>query len=367
MQEILSFAEYTAAFIIVLSIVVFVHEMGHFLVARMCGVRVLEFSIGFGKKLWCRQDKKGTNWCLRLIPLGGFVQMFGDADAASAKADDTAKDFTEEEKKVSFPFQPVRKKIAIIFAGPATNYIFAILLMTAIFMVYGQIRIAPVVGGVMENSPAAAAGILPNDRIVEVNGEKIKEFSDIKRWIVLAPDANLNMRVERNGQILDMKATLAEEPSARVLGIQSKTIAEGDVEPMSLPSALYESSLLAWKMTADTMIYLKQVFTSSRSPDEMRGPLGIAEASGDAAKGGVLSFLVFLVQISIGIGLINLFPIPLLDGGQIVVYLLEAVRGKPLKEKVMEKALVIGMGLLIGLLLLTLWNDIPRIFNRLVG
>ncbi|MBR7159306.1 MAG: RIP metalloprotease RseP [Alphaproteobacteria bacterium] len=367
MQEILSFIEYTAAFIVVLSIVVFVHEMGHFLVARMCGVRVLEFSIGFGKKLWSRQDKKGTYWSLRAVPLGGFVQMFGDADAASAKADESVKEFTEEEKKVSFPFQPVWKKIAIIFAGPATNYIFAILLMAGVFMVYGQIKVAPIVGSVMEKSPAAAAGIIANDKILEINGEKISEFSDIKRWIVLAPEANLKMRVERDGKILNLEAKLAEKPEDRVLGVQSKTIAPGDVSSMSLPSALYESSLLAWKMTADTMIYLKQVFTSSRSPDEMRGPLGIAEASGDAAKGGFLNFLVFLVQISIGIGLINLFPIPLLDGGQIIVYLIEALRGKPLNEKIMEKALMVGMGLLIGILLLTLWNDIPRIFNRLVG
>ncbi len=367
MQEILSFIEYLLAFVVVLSIVVFVHEMGHFLVARLCGVRVLEFSIGFGKKLWSRQDKKGTNWSLRAIPLGGFVQMFGDADAASAKADENIKNLSEEEKKVSFPFQPVWKKIAIIFAGPATNYIFAILLMTAVFMVYGQIKIAPVVGSVMEKSPAAAAGLLPDDKILQVNGENIADFSDIKRWIVLSPEPTLKLLVERNGKTLNLEAILAEDPKERVLGVQSKTIAPGDVSSMPFHKAIYESSLMAWKMTADTIIYLKQVFTSTRSPDEMRGPLGIAEASGDAAKGGFLSFLVFLVQISIGIGLINLFPIPLLDGGQIVVYLIEAIRGKPLKEKILEKTLMIGMCLLIGLLLLTLWNDIPRIFNRLVG
>ena len=367
MQDLLTFTEYTVAFLVVLSIVVFVHEMGHFLIARLCGVRVLEFSIGFGKKLYSRKDKKGTNWCLRAIPLGGFVQMFGDADATSAKSDKNIKELSDEEKKVAFPFQPVWKKISIIFAGPATNYIFAILLMAGIFMVYGQIRIPPVVGSVKEGTPAAAAGLLAGDRIVNIDGNDIKEFSDIKRWIVLAPSNEILLTVQRDNKTLEVKAVLADDASNRILGVSSQTIAEGDVESMSLFPALYEATKLAVTMTADTMIYLKQVILSARSPDEMRGPLGIAEASGDAVKGGVLSFLLFLVQISIGIGLINLFPIPLLDGGQIVVYVIEGIRRKPMSEKTLEKALTFGMILLIGLLLLTLWNDIPRIFNRLIG
>lgn len=367
MQDLLSFTEYTLAFLVVLSIVVFVHEFGHFIVARLCGVRVLEFSIGFGKKLWSGKDKKGTEWCLRAIPMGGFVQMFGDADATSAKADKKVKKLSAKEKKVAFPFQPVWKKISIIFAGPATNYIFAIFLMTGILMVYGQIKIPPVVGSVKEDSPAELAGLKANDRIIAINGSEVGSFSDIKRWIVLAPSTDLTIIVDRAGEKLTLNAKIATKTEDRVLGVQSKPIAEGDVEAMSFFPALKDSSLMAWNMTVDTLVYLKQIFVSNRSPEEMRGPLGIAEASGDAARGGVLTFLVFLVQISIGIGLINLFPIPLLDGGQIVVYIIEGVRRKPMKEKILEKALTFGMCLLIGLLLLTLWNDIPRIFNRLIS
>lgn len=366
MQDILSFTEYTLAFIVVLSIVVFVHEMGHFLVARMCGVRVLEFSIGFGKKLYCRRDKKGTDWCIRAVPLGGFVQMFGDADATSAKADKKAAELSPEDKKVAFPFQPVWKKISIIFAGPATNYIFAVLLMTCVYVAYGDIKIAPVVGAVKEDSAAALAGIKVNDVIISVDGNEVKEFSDIKRWIVLAPSNEVLLKIKRGENSLDMKAVLDTDASKRILGVVSKAVSKNDFQEVSVANAFVKSVDLAYKMTADTLIYLKQVFVSSRSPDEMRGPLGIAEASGDAAKGGMVSFLVFLVQISIGIGLINLFPVPLLDGGQIVVYLIEWVTGKSIKEKVLEKLLMVGMALLLALLLLTLWNDIPRIINRLL-
>lgn len=367
MQDIFSFVEYLLAFVVVLSIVVFVHEMGHFIVARLCGVRVLEFSIGFGKKLFCRKDKKGTDWCIRAVPLGGFVQMFGDADASSAKADEKVKDLTEEEKKVAFPFQPTRKKLAIIFAGPATNYIFAILLMTCVYAVYGDIKVPPVVGSVKEDSVAADVGLMPEDKIISVNGNETNEFSDIKRWIVLAPSNEVILKVNRQGQIFDLKAFLDEEPSKRVLGVMSKTVTESDFQNLSIPESFVKSVDLAYKMTVDTFIYLGQVFTSSRSPDEMRGPLGIAEASGDAARGGLISFLVFLVQISIGIGLINFFPIPLLDGGQLVVYSIEGIIGRSINPKILEKTLMVGMALLMGLLLLTLWNDIPRIFNRLLG
>lgn len=367
MQDMLNFIEYLLAFVVVLSIVVFVHEMGHFLVARMCGVRVLEFSIGFGKKLFCRKDKKGTDWCIRAIPLGGFVQMLGDADASSAKADESINDLTEEEKKVAFPFQPVRKKLAIIFAGPAINYVFAILLMTGVYAVYGDIKIPSVVGSVKEDSVAAAAGIMAGDKILSVDGNETKYFSDIKRWVVLAPSNEIVLKIDRDGKEMDVGVTFDTEPSKRVLGIMSKPLADSNLEKLSLSDSFIKSVELAYKMTEDTLIYLGQVFTFSRSPDEMRGPLGIAEASGDAAKGGMLSFLFFLVQISIGIGFINFLPIPLLDGGQLVVYSIEGVTGKAISPKIQEKALMVGAILLMGLLILTLWNDIPRIFNRLLG
>ena len=358
MQDILSFTEYLLAFVIVLTIVVFVHEMGHFLVARMCGVRVLEFSIGFGKKLYCRKDKKGT---------GGYVQMFGDADPSSASADESVKDLSDEEKKVAFPFQPVRKKLAIIFAGPAINYVFAVLLMTCVYAVYGDLKVSTVVGSVQAGSAAESAGILSGDKIMSVNGNETKEFSDIKRWIVLSPSGEMVLKINRNGQEMEVNVTLDKESSKRILGVTSKPFEQNDLQELSIGASFVKSVELAYKMTADTIIYLGQVFTLSRKPDEMRGPLGIAEASGDAAKGGLLIFLYFLVQVSIGIGFINFLPVPLLDGGQLVVYSIEGIMGKAVSTKIQEKAMVIGATLLIGLLLLTLWNDIPRIFNRLLG
>ena len=353
---------YPLSFLIVLSLVVIVHEFGHFWAARVSGVKVEEFSLGFGKILWSHQDKKGTVWKVCLIPLGGYVKMFGDADAASATADESAKEFTEEEKKVSFPHQSLWKKAFISVAGPAMNYIFAIILLTIFLSVFGMIVVPPVVSEVSKGSAAEKAGIMKNDRIIQINGEEITEFSQVRRFVQL--DSTLNIVVLRNGEKIPMTAYLSSENGGAMLGVQALMTQE-HFKSLSVPQAFVESVKEAAEITVDTLIVLKRIVLGQRSAEDMRGPLGIAEASGDAAKGGIVSFMLFIIQVSIGIGLVNLLPIPVLDGGHLLFYAIEGITRRPMNERIQLVALNIGVGLLICLLILTSWNDIVRIIVRL--
>lgn len=353
---------YPLSFLIVLSLVVIVHEFGHFWAARLSGVKVEEFSLGFGKILWSHQDKKGTVWKVCLIPLGGYVKMFGDADAASATADETAKEFTEEEKKVSFPHQSLWVKAFISVAGPAMNYIFAIVLLTIFLSIFGLVVVPPVVSEVSKGSAAEAAGILKNDRILTINGEKINEFADVRRFVQL--NNVLDIVVLRESKEIPLTARLSSENGGAVLGVQA-VMSQEHFKPLSVPQAFVESVKEAWEITEDTLVILKRILLGQRSADDMRGPLGIAEASGDAARGGIISFALFLIQVSIGIGLVNLLPVPVLDGGHLLFYAVEGIIRRPISEKVQMIALNIGVGLLICLLILTSWNDIVRIFVRL--
>lgn len=353
---------YPLSFLIVLSLVVIVHEFGHFWAARLSGVKVEEFSLGFGRILWSHQDKKGTVWKVCLIPLGGYVKMFGDADASSAAPDEAAKEFTEEEKKVSFPHQSLWVKAFISVAGPAMNYIFAIVLLTIFLSIFGMIVVPPVISDVSKGSAAEAAGILKNDRIISINGETINEFADVRRFVQL--NNVLNIVVSREGREVPLTARLSSENGGAVLGVQAM-MSQEHFRSLSVPQAFVESLREAWEITSDTIIILKRIILGQRSADDMRGPLGIAEASGDAARGGVISFVLFLIQVSIGIGLVNLLPVPVLDGGHLLFYAVEGIIRRPISEKVQMIALNIGVVLLICLLILTSWNDIVRIFVRL--
>ena len=355
---------YPLSFLFVLSLVVIVHEFGHFQAARSCGVKVDEFSLGFGKILWSRTDKKGTLWKVSLIPLGGYVKMLGDADAAGTKVDEKVKELTDEEKKVSIVFQPLWKKAVIAFAGPAMNYVFAIVLLTGLLRVCGLMTVPPVVSAVSDGSAAQAAGILPNDRFLRINGMEIKEFHDIRRMVAL--DKTLNMVVLRDGKEVALTAVLKPENGGAVLGVQAVMQRE-HYKDLNLWEAFENAVKDTWELTVDTLAVLKRIIVRERSADDLRGPLGIAEASGDAAMGGAVSFLSFLIQVSVGIGLLNLLPVPVLDGGHLLFYAIEAVIRRPLPEKAETVALNIGVLLLIGLLIVTSWNDIVRIVSRLFG
>ena len=361
---------YLLAFVFVLSIVVIVHEGGHFFVARMCGVKVTVFSVGFGKKLWSRRDKKGTEWRLCAVPLGGYVQMLGDEDAASMKKSDSG--LSEEEKKYTFMAQPLYKRALIIFAGPFMNYLFAIVGLALLYMTIGQMRLTAEVGEVIPNSMAEEAGILPGDVIVEINNQKIEDFTDLKRMIVISNYGEvLTVVVNRKGERVEFqilpKPIEGEEDGVPLLGVRTQPYAEMTYERYNPIMAIGKAVETVYIITVDTTVYLWQVITGKRSADDMRGPVGIAEASGDAAKGGALSMLLFLIQVSVGIGFVNLLPIPLLDGGHLAMYAYEAVIRRPMSEALQNALLKVGVVLLLALFAFTLFKDIPRVAQRMFG
>ena len=359
---------YLFAFVVILSLVVIVHEGGHFFVARLCGVQVEVFSIGFGKKIWSRKDKKGTDWRICAIPLGGYVQMLGDEDAASTQK--TKKKLTPEEEKRTFFAQPVYKRAAIIFAGPFMNYVLAILIFTVLFSTVGWFHIPAKVGSVLENSVAQEAGIQKGDVILAVNDKPIKEFNDLRRAIVLNNyGQTIDLKIDRNGEILHLSATpkLVGEDKIPQLGVAADVNIEMENERYNPIKAFGMAITTVYETNVDTLVYLGQVVSGKRSADELRGPIGIAEASGDAAKAGWLSFILFLAQVSIGIGFVNLLPVPVLDGGHLVFLAYEAVARRPLSQKIQDALLKVGMGLLLFLLCFTLFKDVPRLIGRVLG
>ena len=357
---------YLFAFVLVLSLVVIVHEGGHFFIARRCGVRVEEFSLGFGKELWGRTDKKGTRWKVCLVPLGGYVKMLGDMDAASAKS--SSDNVPKKLRPYTFMAQKLWKRAAIIFAGPATNYIFAILILGFVLYFSGMGILPAIISEIEEGSVAEEIGMMEGDKIVQINGKDIKDFTDVQRIIRVTEFGNeLTMRIERDGQFLELKGTPKYMEGFDYPRIGVRTSHKYmETQDVGFFEAFALSAKQAWNITWDTLYYLGQIIAHGRPPREMRGPLGIAEASGDAFLNGPIVLLVFIANISLAVGLMNFLPIPLLDGGHLALYLLEAIRGKPLKEETQTKVMWVGFSILIGLVGYTFFLDIPRIIQRII-
>ena len=364
---------YVVPFVVVLGILVFVHELGHFAVARMCGVKVDVFSIGFGKELWGRRDKQGTYWKIAAVPLGGYCQFLGDDDASSA-GDGKASELSEEEKKFTFQYQSPAKKLVIALAGPVSNYLFAILIFAGIFFFLGKINFPPVVGEVFENSAAAKAGIVANDRILTINGNKIDSFDDIRKEVDLTVGNEVVVELLRDGRKIRLQFPLIEMevPEANgemtkrpMLGVKSVNVIELDHEKLSLPQSLKEAFMEAWNVTEATLRGVGQMITGKRSGEEIGGIIRIAEMSGDISKqNGILDLVVFMALLSINLGLINLFPIPVLDGGHIVIYLAEIAVGKEINTQIKDALFKVGFSLIIALMIFATWNDFVRLFHR---
>ncbi len=359
---------YIFAFVFVLSLVVVIHEGGHFYVARACGVHVTDFSVGFGKELWHRVDKKGTRWKICAVPLGGYCKMLGDEDVASAKS--STENVAEDMKKYTFMAQPLWKRAAIIVAGPGMNYLSAVVLLAGMIYALGETVIAPVIGNVMPDSPAQTAGLREGDKFLKINGQDIKQYQDIQRVVRVTDfEKPLTIVFDRAGKQMEVSLTprVLDGSDFPLIGIRPSA----DMIVVNENVGIFQAIRLAvhdvYRITADTLTYLGQVLFSNRSAKDMRGPLGIAEASGDAMQGGVVSLLMFIVQISIAVGFMNLLPVPVLDGGHLVFYAIEAIRGKPLSEKTQNAFLMIGMALLLLLLVYTMFLDVPRIAQRIFG
>lgn len=372
MYVILNILHYVIPFIILLGILVFVHEFGHFIVARLTGVEVSAFSIGFGKILWERQDKKGTLWRISAVPLGGYCQFLGDAEATSSTSETV--ELTEDQKTRAFAFQKPYKKLAIVTAGPGFNYLFAILIYTFLFAFLGRVTFPPIVGEVVEHGAAYSAGIKQNDRILSINGVKINEFADISREIALAVDYKTKVEVKRGDDILSFDITLKEieidesdgtKTKKHMLGIKSVTTIETSDERTPIHKAFVYAIEEVADVTVTTLRGVGQMITGERGSEDIGGIIRIAEMTGDISKSqNILNFVVFMALLSVNLGLINLFPIPVLDGGHIVFYVAEMITGKEMNEKIKEYLFKIGITLLLALMIFATWNDIMHLIKR---
>lgn len=353
----------------VLTIVVFFHELGHFAVARLCGVRVLVFSIGFGPEIIGFNDRHGTRWKISAIPLGGYVKFFGDEDVASAAPDaNTAARMTASERRESFHHQPVGRRAAIVAAGPIANFILAILIFAAIFFLYGKPSTSARVDGVRPESAAAAAGFQPGDVVVAIDGRNIATFAEMQRVVSTSAGQQLTVTVDRGGTKVDLKATPALREMKDnfgnvhrigVLGIErSQTANEPGMQTLPIGQALAAGAGETWFVIERTLAYLGKVVVGSEKADQLGGPIRIAQISGQVATVGFVALVNLAAVLSVSIGLLNLFPVPLLDGGHLLFYGIEAIRGRPLSERAQEMGFRIGLALVVMLMIFATFNDI---------
>ena len=444
---------YGGTFIIILSLLVFVHEWGHYIIARLCGVRVESFSIGFGKEIFGWNDKNGTRWKFSYIPLGGYVKLYGDVDPASAGHTDNVegedgevRQMTEAERQTAFFSKPVWKRAAVVFAGPAINYIFAFLLLGGLYMMNGKPVTPPVAAAIIGGSSAEQYGFEPHDEVVSIDGQRIYSFEDIRTAMMIALDEERHFVVNRAGETVDIYAKpekVEEEDrfgfrhSRGLLGLISPRHAIQIANVTSIDGVSFEQDDLAGKqdalrerigekftiviergavtdtlivlpvreqneglfdaeseenailfvsaregnefvkfgplgaanealkqtyvITAGTLEALGQMVTGTRSATELGGIIRIGAVAGDMAQQGIIALILFTALLSINLGLINLFPIPMLDGGHLVFYAFEAALGKPIPEQIQEYAFRFGLVFLVGLMVFANLNDIVQL------
>lgn len=444
---------YGGAFVVVLSILVFVHEWGHYIIARMCGVRVETFSIGFGREIWGFTDKNGTRWKVSLIPLGGFVQLFGDTDPASAghtdsvEEDGQTREMTEAEKKVAFYTKPVWQRAAVVFAGPAINFIFAIILLAGLYYVHGQPVSPPTAAGIVGGSSAEKYGFEPHDYILSIDGKTIDDFGDITREMLVALDQERHFVIKRGNDVIDIYAKPSREErtdrfgfksSVGVLGLMSakqgillsriteidgvafddpqlvfdeikkrmdttysigiqrsddvdriiihpvlekneafgtaenlkdEAIYLSDIAPQTLtPHTLMTATQSALRetyvMTRSSLEALWQMVVGVRSATELGGIIRIGAIAGDMAQQGVVPLILLMALLSINLGFINLLPIPMLDGGHLTFYAIEAIIGRKVPDQLQDYAFRAGFVFLIGIMAFANLNDLLQLFMK---
>ncbi|ODS02696.1 RIP metalloprotease RseP [Methyloceanibacter marginalis] len=359
---------YLLPFLFVLTVVVFIHELGHFLVARWCGVAVKVFSIGFGPEIFGFYDRHGTRWRVSWIPLGGYVKFIDDENVASAAGRKAFEALPEEERKRSFQGKSLAQRAAIVAAGPIANFLLAIIIFAAIFSVFGERITAAKVDAVAPGSAAERAGFEPGDRIVSIDGSEIGSFSDMQRIVATSPDQELHFVVDRGGANVELTATperkeitdrFGNTMRIGLLGIQrSASPDDWTLERHDPATALVMGVKESYFVVSRSLAYLYDVVTGREDADQLGGPLRIAQVSGQVATAGFVALLNLAAIISVSIGLINLFPIPMLDGGHLLFYGIEAIRGRPLSESTQEIGFRIGLAFVLMLMIFATWNDL---------
>lgn len=347
--------EYFLPFIILLSIIVFAHEWGHFWFARRNKVKVENFAIGFGPELFGITDKHGTRWSFNIIPLGGYVKMLGDADATSATADTGVMNkLNEEERKQTLHSKTPWQRIQVAFGGPLANFVFAIVAMIILFAVYGKPVTPPIVGFVDQNGIAAKHGLKENDKIISINNETIQQFEEILPFVRSGKYSEIIIKVERDHKQIDLKIPL----TAKILGI--KPVQSKNYEKMSIIEATKASFLTFWFMSKAIVTGLGELITGQRKGDELGGILAIGDMASKSAKIGIAGMLWFMILMSINLGVLNLFPIPVLDGGQILMTTIEWIIRRPIPENIQKIIFGTGFAMVIGLMIYSTWNDLMR-------
>ncbi|MGC2078688.1 MAG: RIP metalloprotease RseP [Xanthobacteraceae bacterium] len=362
---------YIVPFLFVFSLVVFVHELGHFLVARLCGVRILMFSIGFGPEIVGFNDRYDTRWKISAIPLGGYVKFFGDENPASVPDAQSLEAMPESERELSYHFQPVFKRAAIVVAGPLANFVLAIVIFAGILGIYGKQTMSARVDSVQADSAASAAGFHEGDVVVAINGEAIDSFTDMQRIVSDSAGEALNIKVNRDGSQILLKATpdlkevkdnFGNVHRIGILGItRSMTPSDVKYQAVSPIEAVWMGGQETWFVIDRTLTYIGGVVMGREAADQLGGPIRIAQISGQVASIGFVALIHLAAVLSVSIGLLNLFPIPLLDGGHLLFYSIEAARGRPLSERAQEVGSRIGLAIVLMLMIFATFNDIVHL------
>jgi regulator of sigma E protease len=357
------------SWLFLITVVVFFHELGHFSVARLFGVRVETFSIGFGPEMFGWTDKRGTRWKISWLPLGGYVKFFGDADAASRPDREAGESMSADERKVSLLHKPLYQRALVVAAGPVANFILAIVIFTAMFLAFGRMVIEPRIGAVDRGSPAEAAGIRADDVIRKIDGTDLTDFNQLREIVALSASQELAITLDRGGALVTVHATpkIVRRPdlfgtmeNLPTLGVHPSANAGKTVIHYGVVAAIGAAVGQTWDIVTDTLKGLGQIVTGRSDASQLRGPVGTAGLAKKVAGLGFLALIQLAALLSVSIGLINLFPIPVLDGGHLLYYACEGVLGHPLGERAQDVGFRFGMALVLGLVLFVTWNDLIR-------
>ena len=382
--------DYLIPFLVVITVLVFIHELGHYLIARINGVRVETFSVGFGPELFGRTDKRGTRWRVSALPLGGYVKMLGGEQMTNATKGELPSPEVvahldeigvtlDEYNREAFPNKRLGQRAAIVAGGPIANFLLAAVLFAGLFMFVGEPTTEPIAGTVTEGSAAAEAGMLPEDRIISVDGDEVATFEELRRIIGLNRGTPIDLVIERDGQQLTLVATPklrevtlpnGDETTMALLGITQSVAPSETLDPFT---AVVRGVEETYDLSIMTVRAVGQIIGGSRGTEDVGGVVRIAEMSGQVADIGIVSLIHFMAILSISLGLINLVPIPVLDGGHLLFYAIEAVRGRPLSRRAVEVAMSFGLVVIVGLFVTTTVLDLMRFdgivdfFNGLAG
>jgi len=374
---------YILPFIALIVVVVFIHEYGHYYFAKRYGVGVTDFSIGFGKEMFGWNDKSGTRWKVCAIPLGGYVKFFGDRNVYSqADNEKIINEFSKEDQDKLFVLKPLYQRALIVFGGPLANFLLAILIFFSVYMFVGKDFTPAVINEVQKDSPAMIAGLKDNDIVVSVDGNKVKSIMEVSKFIMMSTDEFINFTVNRSNQdltfrvkpnIIESEDELGNKINKRMVGIKLGAY-NNELNHIKLgpAKALFYSVNEVYYVCISSLKYIGSMLTGNGDSSQLGGPIRIAKISGQVAEFGILPFISLMAYISISLGLINLFPIPMLDGGHLMFYGIEKVLGRPLSQKTQEGFFRIGMFLLLSLMFFTTFNDLKdvglfKFFNNFIS